>query len=156
MKNWQIRAIGVLTLGGSVVGIGLMTYFSVAYWPSAIVVGLFGIFTLVYAYGAYVGVQLLRRSDNAYSLAIPYWAVQVPVFFSSHVSFQFTCGGSAAVTLSTEGILLFSPTLGSAMDLNIGVEQPTTIGVNLLALIVVLALVRDRKRPAFSSAQELN
>ena len=137
-------------------GIGLMTYYCITYWPNAVAVGLFLIFGLVFIYGSYAGIQVLRRAENAHRHAVPFWAAQIPVFFSSHVSFQFICGGAAAVTINAEGILGFYPRVGSVFEFNLGLAQTTTIGVNVLALIIVVALLKDRKRSRASGLQESN
>ena len=145
MKNWQARSIGILTFGGSVIGCGLMAYYILGSWPNILAITIFSLFAIAFAYGVNLGVQILRGADKSLENAIPFWVVQIPIFTSNYLSFNFNTGGAIWLSINAEGIVRFFPFVGSYATLKIGIEETTSAGANLLAVAIVLILLGHRR-----------
>ena len=145
MKTWQTRSIGVLTFGGSVIGCALMAFYIFGLWPNLLAMTILSLFAMLFAYGVYLGVQILRGTDKSLEYAIPFWIVQIPIFTSSYISFNFNTGGAVWLSINADGIIRFFPFVGSYATLNFGVQDTTSAGVNLLAVAVVFLLLRHKR-----------
>ena len=158
LKTWQARAIGILTFGGSVLGCGLMVYFGVGAWPQILPMTIVTLFAIVFGYGVYLGVQILRGADKALEKAIPFWALQIPAIGSDFFSYNLCSGAGFWLSINSEWSLQFFWMLGSYATLTIGMETPASVGVNVFAVAVVVMLVKQKraKLTAASTEQQPN
>ena len=145
MKNWQACSIGILTFGGSVIGCGLMAYYIFGSWPNILAMTILSLFAIIFGYGVHLGVQILRGADRSLENAIFFWVAQIPIFTSNYLSFNFNTGGAIWLSINAEGIVRFFPFVGSYATLNIGVEETTSAGANLLAVAIVILLLRHKQ-----------
>ena len=93
----------------------------------------------------FLGAQFLRDVEMWREKIMVFWAFQIPIFTSSYVSFNFNTGGAIWVSIDAESNIRFFPFLGSYATLNIGVEATTSVGVNLLAVVIVILLLRHKR-----------
>ena len=82
MRTWQRRMIGILTLAGSGAGLAavLQTMFGERSTISALIVYVAAL--SVYVIGIIAGVSILEGSRKFHSLAVLFWALQIPFLAS--------------------------------------------------------------------------
>ncbi len=141
MPKWLRRTAGILTLGGGAVGFsqGAVNSFIAA------------MFLALCTAGIVVGVWVLEVDGRGIKWAVPYWVLQVPLFSSSFVSYQFFSGASIYTTLSSDPYIEFNTLLGFRFNFLLFSETPLlfsetplVVGVNLVALTMSLLFWKHR------------
>lgn len=143
MTLWQRRTLGILTLGGGAVGVtvtltALLATASVLTWIIIIA------FAAIYAWGTWIGLQLIESQPKAEHSALTYWILQVPVLGSPVVSYQFANGFLAIASLQLAPVKLNGHAMiGSQFNFALlQLQSPWLVGVNLFALGVCWWLAR--------------
>lgn len=151
MRVWQWRAIGVLTLGGSFLGL-VLTLITVPGVGNLLSKFIASIFVGLYAWGVWCGMGMLERSVDTFRKSILFWAFQIPYFTSPLLSYNFSSGARATVALQTaDPQFLWTVQLGSHFAAMVLRPAAWGIGVNLLALVVTVFL--SYKYRAYTSQQ---
>ncbi|WP_162615850.1 hypothetical protein [Solilutibacter oculi] len=148
MNSWQWRTLGVLGIGGGCVGVVaiFMTAISNLEFASWLILAPF---CLLYMYAIYAGILALERSKLALKANIWLWALQVPIFKSSTVSYLFTCGFFAAISASkVPPNLNFNWQLGSQFNFTINQPNPLLVGINIFAVGILAFLLNEKRRTA--------
>ncbi|MEX0706756.1 MAG: hypothetical protein WD078_02240 [Woeseia sp.] len=146
MKSWQRRTIGILTLGGAATGITIVLSQMV---QSQLSIGAFivsSIFLAICGLGIAAGVFVLEDDDRANQFAIPFWLLQVPVLSSAWISYEMSTGARFNVLINSGLDFRVIWGVGSQFSLYLFPEAPLNIGVNAIAIVVCLALVRARSK----------
>ena len=96
------------------------------------------IFTLLHAYGVYLGVRLVDGHEPVWQLAF-WFALQLPTIQSPLFLYRFsTCLGA------TVGFVGFQPTVdlrfGNLSQLLFGTDLPFGLGINLVSAIIIFIL----------------
>lgn len=145
MKTWQRRFVGILTLAGSGAGIAALLEGIFDKHTTMGTTIVFLVLLCAYAIGIAGGVLILEDSRRMRSLAVPFWAMQMPVVSSPWLVYQLSSGARLDVVLTGEPDLKFFWAAGSNVSLYLLSGAPIAIGVNLVAVFVFWFLVKTSK-----------
>lgn len=147
MPTWLRRTVGVMTLGGSATGFTVtITQFVGGDYP-AFTLLVFAFFLLVFAYGVVAGVLVLENHDRMTTYAFPFWAIQAPVLSSSWITYSLFSGAQLNLLITGEPMIQLVWGAGASFMLVLFQGAPFAIGVNLVAVVVCIVLVKY-ERPA--------
>jgi hypothetical protein len=127
----------ILTIGGGFVGLLLTAPFFfhvdkvVAYIALLAFVGLYG-------WGIFLGVRLSEGSASLRDLRF-YFALQIPFISSPVIEYRFATGFQVTIAMIQSG-LRCDWRLGSEGQLGISSQAPWGIGINIVAVAIVLLL----------------
>lgn len=140
-----------MTLGGSATGFTVtITQFVGGDFP-AFTMLVFAAFLLVYAYGVVAGVLVLENHKRMTACAFPFWAIQAPVLSSSWITYSLFSGAQLNLLITGEPMIQLVWGAGASFMFVLFQGAPFAIGVNLVAIIVCVALVKY-ERPAVGSS----
>lgn len=142
MKLWQRRTIGILTLGGSFVGV-VLAFGELVSSDRPILSRLVVLaFVGLYAWGVWCGARLLEGADRAIHANRIFWAIQVPYLMSPIAGYFFAAGAVLFLTLQPSRLQFgFSCLFGSKFDMSLlQFDRPFVIGANVFALAIYLFL----------------
>jgi len=146
MKNWQGRAIGVLTLGGSAIGLAAI----VTEVPISTLQGLtlliVAVFAVVFVYGIAVGVLIIEKAEKSLSLALPFWLAQVPVFQSAWITYGLYTGAKFDVLFGSDLNINFVWSGGAHFTFYLFPGDAAAVGVNVVAIVVCYMIWKNRTR----------
>ena len=150
MKGNSIRTVAAfLIIGGAlgvVLGVASLFMFTGAPlgWLSYL---LQTVFLVLFAYTTFLGMRLWKYDHRSLYKSIAILVGQIPVFSLHGITYQYY----SAFALDVIGGDVSSPIsfrLGSGYLLNFG-STTTVFGLNLMALIAVIALYRERTNRLF-------
>lgn len=154
MKTWQRRLTGILTLGGSFLGITLALQ-NIQQSPQLFSIIFTGTFLAIYCWGAWCGLALLEQKMNAAGFASVFWLLQIPYFMSPVIGGSFSSGASIIVYYAFGSGSGWRLQFGSRFDYSfMQPDQPFIIGLNLFALLVALFLGVVSMRPLTAPSRE--
>ena len=139
LNQWMVRFLSVSTIGGAFLGItnivANLTNLSGAFGYIIYIT-----FLMLYAAGIIVAVKLFEKTTvGALKANLLFWLAQVPIFMSPILGFQLSNGAFMNIWISSADGVQFVALIGSVFNLSFfQLEQPWAIGVNLLAIGVVL------------------
>ena len=145
MPRWLRRSIGLITLGGSATGMSVILGAVFNSPGSTAVYILFAIFFTIYTVGLTAGMLILEKDYDARTLALPFWALQVPVIATPFVTYKMFSGLQMSVVLSNWEEFGFTWAAGASFDFYLFKNVPVSLGANVVAIVVCIAL--DRMRP---------
>jgi hypothetical protein len=119
---------------------------SVAFSAATAVIGMF---TLVFGWSTWVGVDLWRGKPQAYKWAKVLFLLQVPIVNISSFAYHFYTGLLLSLALSgvSEKKLGFEFELASGMKFQIPSDiDDLTLGVNLVAFAALIYLVESKQK----------
>ena len=134
--------IGILMLGGSGAGVAavLQNLFSERWAMSAIIVYVAAL--SVYVIGIIAGVSILEGSRKFRSMAVLFWALQIPFLASPWLSYRFFSGIQLDVVLTLEPDLQFKWAVGSFFHFFLLPGEQVALGANLVAIYVLRLLLK--------------
>jgi hypothetical protein len=147
MNKWMKRLLVVFQIGGSFAGLVINLQYLVArdVPVSSAILGL--IFTAIFVFGIIAGVALIENERAGIVLSRIFQGMQIPFLSSGIIVYKFSCG---------LGFYLIRLEMGMGHDhwfgfgchyaLHLFRESPWAIGVNVVALVFFIYLVRLRKR----------
>jgi hypothetical protein len=108
-----------------------------------------GVFIILFGWSAWTGLELWRGRRQAIKFAQILFAIQIPVLTLPGFSYQFHTGFLVQIAV-LEGVRFnFGFHLGSAFNFYISPEvQGLAIGINLVALFVLIYLIRTGRELA--------
>lgn len=155
MKRWQRRALGILTLGGSAVGVSLAL--SIMFTRQRpIEWALYLVFILLYAWGAWCGVKLLEQQPGAERSLFRFWLIQIPTFQTPLIGYFMSCGFHVTVSMQFDPILFGTNfLLGSMFQYSLLQSHlPWMMGINLFAAAIAWWLLRQSRLAKQASGAE--
>ena len=140
-------ALGILDIAGGAGGLLMLAWTAFSEPLGLGTAFIFGVAGLGYLFAVMCGIGALRRLDKWLELNTLLWALQVPLVSSPLLSYLFCVGAflSPGINFSQPsfGVQFF---LGSRFELSLLIERPWILGVNVLALGVLIYLLRFRKK----------
>ena len=140
MRAWLRRLLIVLTVGGGflglVLGVPALVYAARADSPR-LVEAL--VFAPVYLYAIYLGIRLADGHKPLWGLLF-YFGLQVPWIDCPSFSYRFYSGAMVSLNFTDAGQSWFAA-VGYLQQLLISPQMPTNFGVNIIALLIVIALI---------------
>ena len=149
----QRRLIGTLTLGGGAVGAVMTLQQAGAGQIGGIGWVFAALFFTAFASGIFIGVAILEANERGRTMAIPFWAAQVPVLHTGVVSYTFATGAYADITVAGNVTVNFNGMVGSQFQFLIGNPEPFQVGINVLAVFVLYQLLTARQSQEMARIQ---
>jgi hypothetical protein len=142
MSKLLRTVVAVMEILGGLVGIGIIanTLLSEQLSQSAVIVN--AGFVVVFLYGIAAGAALIKTPRLGLVLSIIYLGLQIPIIITSQLSFDLFSGASVNILWYETGFwcnLLF----GSRYYFNLNSGEPWCFGVNILALVLFILLIRQ-------------
>jgi hypothetical protein len=132
----------IIQIGGGLFGLGLIGRLLLMEQttPSAAIVH--GVFILVFTFGIVAGVALIMRPKLGLRLSAVFQLMQIPILTGPTVAYALFSG--ACFNLFCHGTGLgFNFLFGSRYYLAIQSGEPWLVGINALALVLFILLVRE-------------
>ena len=145
MKNWRERIIGVLTLGGSAIGLAAI----VSEVPILTLRGLslliIATFAVVFIYGIVVGVLVIEKAEKSLLLALPFWLAQVPVLQSAWITYGLYTGAKFDILFGSDLNINFVWSGGTHFTFYLFPGDAGAVGVNVVAIAISYMIIRNQK-----------
>jgi hypothetical protein len=153
MTHKLAKLIAAFEVIGGIIGVvmGIWPFFRIgeSQGPTGTVVAYYAIcagFTLLYFLSLYAGIKLWQDKRLGYKLSFIVQAVQVPLLSSTLVIYNFVSGISLAAIFGQ-----FGPSvkflIGNSFSLGFDrPDAPFAIGINCLALVILVYLVYHYKK----------
>ncbi|WP_299010492.1 hypothetical protein [uncultured Shewanella sp.] len=139
LNQWMVRFLSVSTIGGAFLGVTTISanFANISGVFSYII---YVAFLVLYAAGLVVAVRLFEKTTvGTLKANLLFWLTQVPIFMSPVLGFQLSNGVFMNIWISSVDGVQFVALIGSVFNFSFfQLEQPWAIGVNLLAIGVVL------------------
>ncbi|KZN64271.1 hypothetical protein N473_15090 [Pseudoalteromonas luteoviolacea CPMOR-1] len=137
LNPWVKRVTSVLTIGGSFLGITQILT-GLPNISGVINSVLFAFFILIYVLGIVAAVRLLENSTvSVVKDNLIFWVIQIPMFMSPFIGYQFTNGAFLNIFVSSDTGLNVVPMLGSLVQFSFfQYHQPWALGINPAAILV--------------------
>ncbi|MBD5779912.1 hypothetical protein IEN85_10470 [Pelagicoccus sp. NFK12] len=153
MKPWLANVHLIASIGGGFTGAVTST---APLFQQGFSLGLLIIVAIacsIYVYGIFAGLRLVADRSETLHLKI-FYSLQVPVFYSPLFSYFVAAG--AYVTLGISGLSLnFNFAFGSVWFLSLLNGQPLGLGVNFVALLLLVLLFKEPLLEPYSQKQEV-
>jgi hypothetical protein len=160
-----MRIVALLLILGGAFGVGLTIWLDVNLLMSSqlsllsLATAIAGVFILLFGWCVWTGVDLWRGRRQALKFAMVLFAMQIPVITVPGFSYHLHTGLQLRLALMTGGEFDVGFKLGSGFNFYISSDvEGLSIGVNLVALFVLIYLIRvwrelaDEKRAAAVAA----
>jgi len=154
MKLWQRRLIGILTLGGSFLGMVITIPFILSQ-EGWLAISITILFVLTYCIGIWCGMRLLEASNKSLMPITLFWTLQIPYLMSPLAGYSFASGALFYVYYRFPEGFGWLTRLGSQFEYSIlQPEKPFTIGINLFAVLVASFLAYQWNNSASTAIEE--
>ena len=144
MTDWKRRAIGILTLGGSSVGLAAIASGIAISQLRGLSLLIVVVFAAVFIYGIAIGLLIIEKVDKSMRLALPFWLAQVPVFQSEWVSYGLYTGLKFDVLFQFSLDIRFEWSGGAQFSFFLFPGDPGVVGANLVAVFVSYTVWKNR------------
>lgn len=142
MRTWLRLTLVVLTVGGGFCGLMVLSD------PRTLGIASGSPLVLDAIYAALAAFHLFVLISGLLLVCNPKWrwpvvialAVQVPVFFSSSLTFQMADGAYAAIGLTDPGVIFLTYRVGTQCHLSYAQTTPWAIGTNVIPIILLGAI----------------
>jgi hypothetical protein len=143
IPNAAVVTLGLLGIGGGAWGMGAacVLLVSMPFRPGIALV--YGVAIALYVFGIWCGVQMFQRRAGWLRQNAAFWCLQIPAFGSPIITYSFASGAMFNLwirLLPTE--VGFEFWLGSKFQFFFSYPKPWTIGVNVVALVIALYLLK--------------
>ena len=141
--RWGARVVSFLLIAGGILGVmlavALIRNFAHQHQPYRIIVPVISI--VVFVWCALKAIDLWLGKPSGYKWATILFALQIPAFSISRLSYEFSTGASARV-LFGHSSRRFGADIGSSLNFLISPEpQGWMLGINFVAVIVLIYLL---------------
>lgn len=143
---WLLRFLVVFGIGGAFSGISLII--PNIFTPQSVVnCMIYIIFFFINVFGIWSSIKLIEsRTIINLEKCFVFWLVQIPIFMSPIIGYQFSNGLFINVWVSSNEGLKFVASMGSAFNFSIfQTYQPWAIGINLIAVIIAILIYSSIK-----------
>lgn len=144
-----MRIVGLLLIGGGAYGafLTIRGYADLLTTSQAVLfsadTAIAGVFVLIFGWCVWTGVDLWRGRRQALKFALVLFALQIPALTVPGFTYHFHTGLQLRIGVLSGGEVSVGFKLGSGLTLEIASDvQGLAIGVNLVALFVLIYLIR--------------
>ncbi len=154
MKPWLKNIHLVFSIGGGFAG-AVTVFIPISQQGYSPGLGVIVFIALVfYIYGIFAGLRFAADTDDRVHLKV-FYCLQIPVILSSLFSYQLVAG--AHLTLGISGFALNAKfSLGSVWFLSCFIGQSFAVGINVVALALLLSLGREKSPQEIGDAEPLD
>ena len=142
--RWFTRLLAIFGIGGGALGLAIAAWFAIRLPPS---LGHFFFVLAIsgYAFGIVCGVAALRRSRRYLNRNAWFYWLQLPVLSSPAFGYSFAAGAQVVVGFAPPR-LIGNFYLGSTFQFWVGGEAPLVVGINLVAIVMLVLIHRMKAR----------
>lgn len=142
-KPIVLRLVGIITCLGSLAGLVTTVNGFVADDGGSTGFSFLSIAFIYFFAGLYIGAKLALDQGQSQRQCLWFWWIQVPVLNSAYFSFHAATGAFCALWLRLDVYDAgFAFGIASQFEISLMAGGPVAIGVNVLALAIVLSLRR--------------
>ncbi len=134
--------VSLVQIGGGLLGLGLIVLSFLDGQPTQTVMKFHIIFGCVFLFGVVSGLALIIKPRLGLVLSALFQAVQIPFFIKSGIAYAMSCGACVNLYKHASG-WGFNFFFGSRYSLSLNSEQPWLIGVNIVALVLFVFLIKE-------------
>ncbi len=143
MNKWLRAFLLLLQIGGGVLGFVIIGRVLLEAGQTPVTVMYNAAFLVVFAFGILAGVALITRPGLGLVLSLIFQGIQIPLFASPVVSYNMFSGGFFNIYWYNNGWGTDFAILASRFYLYLNSQQPVFLGVNILALVLFVLLIRE-------------
>ena len=141
--NKLLKSVVLLAqIGGGLVGLGLIGRAFLTEQPNKITMIIHAAFILVFSFGIVAGVVLIKKPKLGLLLSAAFQAMQIPLAIGPTVSYALFSGACFNVYKHATG-WGFSFLFGSRYYFCLNGGEPWLAGINIVALVLFILLVRE-------------
>lgn len=143
MNKWLKGCLVLFQIGGGLLGIGLIGRVLLAgnLAPIAKIVNL--AFIAVFAFGVLAGVAIIKKPKLGLILSLVFQGIQIPVYLTPALSYVLSSGAFVHIFRHETGWGTRFALLGSRFYFYINGGDPRCVGVNIVALVLFIFLIRE-------------
>ncbi len=143
MNKWLRAFLLLLQIGGGALGFVIIGRVLLEGNQTPATVMFNAAFLVVFAFGILAGVALIMKPGLGLVLSLIFQGIQIPLFASPAVSYNMFSGGFFNVYWHQNGWGADFGFLTSLFHLYFDGVQPSFLGVNILALVLFVLLIRE-------------
>ncbi|MHC4756192.1 MAG: hypothetical protein ACYTBP_13740 [Planctomycetota bacterium] len=143
MNKWLRNILIVLQIGGGVFGLFLVGSSLMAQELEQIAVIVHGAFFIVFVFGIAAGWALIKKPGLGLVLSLIYQGLQIPIYLSSVLSYDMFSGARFYIYWHETGFGFNYIFFGSRFYFSINSGEAWFAGVNVLALVLFILLIRE-------------
>ncbi len=145
MNKWLRAFLLLLQIGGGALGVVIIGRVLLQGNQTQVTVMYNAAFIVVFAFGILAGVALIKRPGLGLVLSLIFQGIQIPLFASPVVSYNMFSGGFINVYCYENGWGTDFAILASRFYFYLNGAESLFVGVNILALILFLLLIREMR-----------
>lgn len=145
MNKWLRAFLLLLQIGGGVLGFLIIGRVLLEAGQTPVTVMYNAAFLVVFAFGILAGVALITRPGLGLVMSLIFQGIQIPLFASPAVSYNMFSGGFFNVYWYDNGWGTDFTFLASRFYFYLNGGESLFLGVNILALILFLLLIREMR-----------
>lgn len=143
MNKWLRAFLLLLQIGGGVLGFLIIGRVLLEADQTRATVMFNATFLVVFAFGILAGLALIMKPGLGLVLSLMFQGIQIPLFASPAVSYNMFSGGFFNVYWYDNGWGTDFAFLASRFCFYLNGGEPLFLGVNILALVLFLLLIRE-------------
>lgn len=145
MNKWLRAVLLLLQIGGGALGVVIIGRVLLEGNQTQVTVMYNAAFIVVFAFGILAGVALIKRPGLGLVLSLIFQGIQIPLFASPVVSYNMFSGGFFNVYWYESGWGADFAFAASRFYFYLNAGESLFVGVNILALILFLFLIREMR-----------
>ena len=143
MNKWLKIFLAIVQICGGLLGIGLIGRVFLGEELAPIEMIIYSAFVIVFAYGILAGVALIWKPRLGLILSLIFQGIQIPYIITPLVSYILSSGVYLNVYWHETGWGAEYALLGSRFYFYLNREGPLFAGVNIVALVLFIFLIRE-------------
>ena len=143
MNKWLKFFLLLSQIGGGLLGIGIIGRVFLAGNLTPIVVIVNAAFVIVFSFGILAGVALIKKPRLGLILSLIFQGIQIPIIITPVVSYILSSGMFLNVYWHETGWGTNFAFLGSRCYFYVNSGEPWCAGVNIVALVLFVFLIRE-------------
>ncbi len=143
MNKWLRAFLLLLQIGGGVLGLLIIGRVLLQAGQTPATVRFNATFLVVFAFGILAGVALIMKPGLGLVMSLIFQGIQIPLFASPAVSYNMFSGGFFNVYWHENEWGANFTVLASRFHFYLNSEQSLFLGVNILALVLFVLLIRE-------------
>jgi hypothetical protein len=143
MNKWLKVLLVVLQIGGGLLGLGLIGRSLWAGDFTSITLIIHGAFAILFVFGILAGVALITKPMLGLVMSLIFQGIQIPIIVSPVIAYNLLSGALFSIYWHETGWGSNWGILASRYYFSINSGEPWYLGINILALVLFVLLIRE-------------
>ena len=143
MNKWLKIILLIVQIGGGLLGFYVIGRVFLTEKMTPIQVLICATFAIVFAFGILAGIALIKKPRLGLILSLIFQAIQIPIIITPVVSYILSSGVYVNYLWHETGWKVEYALLGSRFYFYLNSNEPRCTGVNILALVLFVFLIRE-------------